>query len=463
MTAPRLFPQILALGPKALALGPKTLALGPKTLALGLAVAALWLAAPAGVAADGGPFAPALYVNNRAITNYEIEQRARFMTLLHATGDIRAEAEKALIEDRLRLDAAEADGIKLSPQQIRGGMEEFAARANLNVDQFIAAIAPAGVEPETFRDFVEAGLVWRELIKAKFGPRTTVSQAEIARATSAVSGRGAGIRVLLSEIVLPTSFADAQKARRQAVALTKEPLSEAAFAEAARTYSAAPTRASGGKVNWIPLSNLPPQVRGMMLTMRPGQVTPPVTLPGQIVIYQLRGIQQGSDKIAASQISVEYAQLLIAGAGTAAAAAEAARIRGNADTCDDLYRAAKAYPAAQLTRQTMAQTAVPGDIAGELAHLDENEISTGLVRGNAQVLLMLCKRTAVMAEGAASAAKAAADAPAQQGLPMIVEDASVGMGPDGDVIHGELANQKLSQISDGYLALLMADAVIRRP
>ena len=132
--------------------------------------------------AQDGPFSPVVRVNDSAITAYELEQRILFLQLLRFPGDIQAEAEKGLIEDRLRLATARQVGFKLTDEQIAAGMTEFASRANLDTEQFLAAIAQGGVEPETFRDFVEAGIAWRELVRGRFLPAVRVSEAEIDRA-----------------------------------------------------------------------------------------------------------------------------------------------------------------------------------------------------------------------------------------------------------------------------------------
>jgi len=426
--------------------------------ACGLALAGFVLALPATpLQAAGNPFAPALYVNDQAITNFEIDQRARFLILLRAPGDPAEEAEKALVKDRIRMEVAKQMGIKPSPDQVKAGMAEFAGRANLDTEKFLAAIAQGGVEPETFRDFVEAGLAWREVVRQRFGERVSVSEAEIDQALSVTAKRGAGPRVLLSEIVIPTTGADAQKAPLIARELTESPLSEAAFAEAARQHSAAPSRDQGGRVDWIPLTNLPPQVQPMMLQMQPGQVTPPVQIPGGIALYMLRGLQEGGD-VQPGNIVVDYAQYLIPGGRTVAALAEAERIRGEVDTCNDLYTVARGQPADRLMRDSQSLPSVPGDIAAELATLDEGEASTALVRGNTLVFLMLCSRTA-------TAARAAATSPLAplEGAPAIDPEAGVGKGPTRASVRTEITNRKLTQLSDRFLEDLVTDAIVRRP
>jgi len=84
-------------------------------------------------------FSPAVKVNDQVITNYEVDQRARFLTLLRAPGDPAEEALKALINDRLQSQAASAAGITATQEEVEVGMEEFAARAELTAEDFIKA------------------------------------------------------------------------------------------------------------------------------------------------------------------------------------------------------------------------------------------------------------------------------------------------------------------------------------
>jgi peptidyl-prolyl cis-trans isomerase SurA len=308
---------------------------------LPLLPAALAALAACGVPAlaQGKRIGPAILVNGSAVTAYELAQRRQFLQVLGADGDIETEAREGLIEDRLRLDAASAAGITITDQQIAAGMEEFAARGNLSIDQFLQAIGQAGVAPETFRDFVRSGIAWREVVRARFGPTVAISSSEIDRATSITARRGDGPRVLISEILIPVTPGTRIEKGLLAEELVGRIRSEAEFARAARSYSAAPSRLKGGQIGAIPLSNLPPQLRQIAVQMSPGQVSPPVQIPGAIAIIRMRGASQGGD-IRPGDISVDYAQLLIPGGRSAEALAEAARIRGAVDTCDALYRVA---------------------------------------------------------------------------------------------------------------------------
>ncbi len=429
-----------------------------RTTLLSLTLAA-FAALSAPVAAQSGRFAPVVTVNEAVITEYELDQRIRFLEILRAPGDIEEEARKGLIEDRLRLQAAKAADISVTEAQVDAGMAEFASRANLDTEQFVEAIGEGGVARETFRDFVRAGIVWREVVRARFLPRISITEAEIDRALSVAAQRGSGAQVLLSEIILPLAPVTAADTRDLAAELAGSIRSEGDFARAARAHSAAPSRERGGQLGWMPITNLPAQLRPVIASLGNGQVSPPLPLGNAIGIFRMRGLQQAGG-IAPQNITVDYAQYLIPGGRSPEALAEAARVRGEVDTCDDLYRVARGRPAELLLRDTQPLPRVPADIAAELARLDANENSTALTRGNALVFLMLCKRSATIAEGTDPTVTVTADA---EGLPAIDPTLGFGAGPSRAQVREELTNQRLAGLAEGYLAELRADAIIVAP
>ena len=399
-----------------------------KTMLIGLLLAGFGAAA----LAEQNPFAARILVNDAAITAYELDQRTRFLTLLRAPGDVATVAEQRLIEDKLRLQAADAAGFKPTPAEIDAGMTEFAGRASLTTEAFVKAIGEAGVAPETFRDFVTAGLAWRALVRDRFGPQASVSEADIDRAMALTSQRGA-VRVLLSELILPATPDVAAQSAALAQTLSRELRGETEFAIAARKYSVAPTRDLGGRIDWLPLANLPPQLAPMLLALSPGQVSEPVPVTNAIAIFLLRAIDEGGAP-APSAVSVDYAQFLIPGGHGPDGLARAAALRTEVDTCGDLYLPARGLPPEQLQRLTQTMDLVPTDIGLELARLDEGESSVALERGGSLVFLMLCSRTLV------------AETP-----------------PSRDEVRTRLINDKLEGLSEGYLAQLVADAHITRP
>ena len=391
-----------------------------------LAVAVLGLAGlpvfSGAVAAQDATFSPKLYVNDRAISNFEVQQRTLFLTLLRVPGDAEAEAIKGLIEDRLRTSVAKQQGLTLTAEAVIAGMNEFASRANLTGDKFVEALGQAGVAPETFRDFVSSGLIWRDVVRAKFGGQVVISEAEIDRAI-ARSKQATKARLLLSEIVIPGADALAIEEK-----LKREKATSTAFTAAARRYSKSPSAENGGQLDWLPLANLPTDVRAAVIGLEKGQISDPVRVPGGLAVFLLRDIAQDPTEDLAP-IEVKYAQYLVPNDGVSAA-----EVRAKVDVCDDLYPLAKGLPEDRLTVETVPLGKVPSAIGSELAQLDPGESSAAITRGPWRVFLMLCSRTPVQ------------ELPAQR-----------------DDIRAQLINARLGGLAERYLGELKADAIIREP
>ncbi len=343
------------------------------------------------------PFAPVARVNEAVITGFEVQQRARFLTLLNAPGGTPEAALEALIDDRLRLQGARQFGLTLPEEGLQQGLEDFAARANLSVEQFVTSLEQAGVQRETFRDFVAVQLLWRDLIRARFGNRVSISEDDIDRAIAA-SGQSSGLRVLLSEIIIPAPPPRRARVQAQAAEIAKVK-TEAEFSSFARRFSATASRRAGGRLDWTPLSNLPPQLRPLILGLAPGEVTQPLSLPNAVALFQLRGIEETG--VPAQEFeAIEYAAYYMTGGRSEDTLKRADKLRRSVDVCDDLYGVAQGQPPEVLDRGSLPPSEIPQDIAIELAKLDPGEVSTALTRaeGRTLVFLMLCGRSPTIGE-----------------------------------------------------------------
>ena len=87
---------------------------------------------------SGAQFAPAVTINESVISEFEIDQRVIMLRTFRTPGNLEEIALEQLIEDRLKLEALNAAGLRITDEGLRGAMGEFAARANLELDQFIA-------------------------------------------------------------------------------------------------------------------------------------------------------------------------------------------------------------------------------------------------------------------------------------------------------------------------------------
>lgn len=360
---------------------------GPGLAGLGLCAALL--CAPA--LAQQSAFSPAITVNGMVISQFELDQRATLFALLQPGIDAALEARNALIDDRLRQQAAEALGIAVTADQIMAGMESFAARANLPAAEFTAAIGARGVAPETFRDFISAGLVWREVIRQEFLALTPVSEREIDRAIAGGIAAGGEPSLLLSEIVIPLNgTSDAALLASRIKRFSSAPV---AFSAAARVHSKSPSAAQGGALDWTPLSALPPEIAAAVGGLEIGQTSELVMQPESVVLLLLRDRSStGPAEPVAPEVAargamvVDFVRLPLTGQTDPSA------LRAGADRCEDLLGLARGLPEETNLRQSLPERALDPATGAALAGLDAGETAIVAAGTGQQSLVMLCAR-----------------------------------------------------------------------
>lgn len=394
-------------------------------LALGMAAGvALGLILMANIARAQDQFSPVITVDNAAITGFELDQRMRLLDVFRAPGDLAVVARGQLVEERLKAALLARDGLVITDAALLTAMEEFATRAELTLDQLLTVLGQNGVSEESLRDFVRAGVVWRDYVRLRFGDRVQISQADIDQALGQTGRQASGIEVLLSEIIIaapPPRAAEAMAVARRVAQMT----SFSAFESAAREYSALPSRGVGGRLGWLPIANYPAPLRPLLLALAPGEVTAPIQIEGGIALFQLRDVREVA-VTAATPARLAYMVFTVP-EGAVAAQAIAARV----DVCDDLYGEAFGLPPERLAVLDQAPAEVAQDIALELAKLDPGESSTALARDGVSLLVMLCSRTAEPTEAV-----------------------------DRESVAARLRNQRLAGYAEALVAELRAAAVI---
>ena len=386
-------------------------------IALGLTLA------PLGIAAQN-LFSAAILVNDQAITNYELKQRTMFLEALRFPGVPDELAPKQLIEERLKKAAADQLGIRVSEQELQFELESFAQRFNVAFDEFAAELERVGISADTPRAFIANQLLWRDVIRARFGAQANVDEAQVERSANADKS-GSSIEVLLTEIIIAMQPGQEQEVRERARELSKI-RSVDAFSDAAREFSNAPTREFGGRVTWQKLDTLPGVLQPLIVGLAPGEVTDPLSIPNALALFQLRGIRETAYRRPLPD-SVDYLRYALPKSELENINA----IRANINHCDDLYGWAKGNPNHVLKRETVKRAEIDGPTRNILTNLDENEYVIA-TQGSTTTLIMMCSLSQILD----------------------LEEQDLAQIRDG------LLNQRLGSYADSYLENLRDDARI---
>ena len=328
-------------------------------------------------------FAPAIQVDEMIITQYEIDQRALFFELLKFPGNHKKEAEKSLIDDRLKFRAAQKSNVKVNPAALIFELEMFAKRANLTIDQFSKRLKKEGVDRITWENYMRIPILWFETINRKFSSK--ISSSMLKKNIENQSGSTSEIQVLLTEIIIPVQIGFEDEANQKIEDLRKI-RSLKKFSEAAFSNSVAPTREVGGKIKWQNLSNLPSVVRPLIAGLSIGEVTEPLPIAGGLAIFQLRDLREGNRKSRSK--FVDYAEFTFK-----KNTKTKNLIINNVMICDDLYSFLSRIKKADLKRNNVMENSLSKELSNILSELDKNEFIIQETDSTAAKLFMVCGRS----------------------------------------------------------------------
>jgi len=322
-----------------------------------------------------------IQVNNSVITQFELDQRAKFLAALKFIGNHSELAQTQLIEERLKQSEAQKLNISASDVEIEDALTRFASRANLTVKEFNKELKRIEIYPDTFRSYVETEVIWQKLVNKKFGAQSSVSNLQLQRAKS-ISQFEDTIQVLLTEIIIPFSTDDRSE-KENLANLLKQIRSKEEFSNAAHKHSKAPTATVGGRVKWQNFDRLPGIIKPLILGLSPGQVTEPIMLTKAIALFQLRDIRE---------IKTDRTQLeLLDFVKVKSDLKYLLFVQDNFHNCSDLEAIIGDQTEVTLTRKKLLSDEIPNTLVPVLDNLDQNESEIIVEDGQSQLVIM-CER-----------------------------------------------------------------------
>ena len=236
-------------------------------------------------------------VNEHPITNYDVEQRARFLefaTNIRITDENRdrvyEDALQLIIDDKLRL----AEAKDMIPDIESSVLPEARNFMNQNFGDGgrsgAMVLREAGIDPMTVQQKYTSDLAWSSYISGRFQDKFSNIEVMIDDELDRIRLNAAKPQLQLGEIVLaPGPARNLEKTRELATEIVAAVRKGASFAEIARQYSAAGSASRGGNIGWVMTEKLPKTFRDGLAGMKSGEVTDPILLDGALYILRHAG------------------------------------------------------------------------------------------------------------------------------------------------------------------------------
>ncbi len=137
-----------------------------------------------------------ILVNDEPISDYDIDQRERFLAITtqqQPSPALKKQAADMLIDERLQFQEGRKVSITPVEEDVTAILTDMAQKNNLNVEGLATALGKAGVNIKTLKDRIRAQLVWQATVQKKFRRDIQIADADVdeALASGAAAGGGA--------------------------------------------------------------------------------------------------------------------------------------------------------------------------------------------------------------------------------------------------------------------------------
>src|ERR1051326_951550 len=237
--------------------------------------------------------------NDDAIS--KIDLVVRIQLVIHSTGlkdtpEARArlapQVLRALIDERLKRDEAQRQGIKANRAEVERTLARLAQQNGMTIEQFNQVIRQDPLVAQAFTDEATAAIAWEKLVAAKLGPQVNVTQQDVDEELKRVSESLGKPEYEVGEIFVAVDQPEQDAAARQSTERLMDQLRQGAdFQRLAGQFSHSRSAARGGLVGWVRPDQLDEEVAAPATALQPGQFNGPIRGTGGYYIVQLRRIR----------------------------------------------------------------------------------------------------------------------------------------------------------------------------
>lgn len=234
-------------------------------------------------------------VNDEAITAIDVAKRTQILIAssgLENTPDayqrLRPQVLRALIDERLRQQAADQQGIAVSQDRIDDRMTQLAQTNNLNLEDFRRALTASHIDPAWVEEQIRTEIAWALLVNQRFRSTIVVTDEDIDNARRQAQENQGTTQYRVAEIFLSVDDPkDSDAVQDSAQRLIDQLKKGGDFSAVARQFSQAASASNGGLIGWVGRGQLPPEIAEAVEKLDPGTIAGPIRSDGGFHILRV--------------------------------------------------------------------------------------------------------------------------------------------------------------------------------
>lgn len=230
-------------------------------------------------------------INNKAITNSEVEDRYRLVLRTSAIS-VKNEYEKKMLREQIvskmideELIRQESKNLKLEvePNEIRDAIEIIALQRKQNPAQFKAFFMNNNLSFENYLQQVEAEILWSKIMSEVLRAKVKVTDVEVKEFFEQHKFNTDVRKFLIAEILISNSENAAQFASKLSLELKQG----ADFINLVRQFSSAISAENNGEIGWVSQADIDVKIYNAISKLTKGNYSTPVLLPDGYHIFKL--------------------------------------------------------------------------------------------------------------------------------------------------------------------------------
>jgi peptidyl-prolyl cis-trans isomerase SurA len=384
-------------------------------------------------------------VNGDVITATDVDHRLALIVLANGgrvpadeLDRLRAQVLRNIVDETLQIQAAAAEDIKVEPAEIDRYFARYAQNFNRTPQDFAAYLRANGSSERSIKRQIHGEMAWARLLNRQVEPFVNVADEEVRSVLERLNAAKGSQEYRIGEIFLSATPETADSVRANAQRIVDQVRGGASFLAYARQFSEASTAAVGGDLGWVRAEQLPDALAEAARSLRVGQVSDPIAIPGGFSIVAVQDTRQvltadpRDAVLSLKQLSVSFPK----GATRQAVEPKVVELARTAQSMGGCGRAEEA--AARIGAEVVSsdQTRVrdlPPALQEMLLKLDIGQATTpfGTVEDGVRVLV-LCGR----------------------------DDPQASDGPSFEQVYARLEEERVNRRAQRYLRDLRRDAVV---
>lgn len=232
-------------------------------------------------------------VNNEIITTIDILNESNYLKALNKNAQSLDEktlieiSKNSIIREIIKKDTVDVELINTDIEEdlLNNALKNIYQNLNLNSnDEFAKFLNNYDLNLDYIKNKISIEILWNRLIVSKFRSKIFIDQNNVEQQLKEIQTAGTK-QLSLSEIYFTANNLEELNNKFNQI---KNDIENSSFDKAALIHSKSNSASQNGDIGWINENSLNPNIRSILMDIKIGEFTQPITVPGGYLVLKLK-------------------------------------------------------------------------------------------------------------------------------------------------------------------------------